>query len=65
MNALGFAAHPSSLQIILPVGISFYTFQALSYVLDVARGTVKPTKDLVAFLAYVSFFPLLDRKSVV
>ena len=59
LNALGFAAHPSSLQIILPIGISFYTFQALSYVLDVARGTVKPTKDLVAFLAYVSFFPLL------
>ena len=59
LNALGFAAHPSSLQVILPVGISFYTFQALSYVLDVAHGTVKPTKDLVAFLAYVSFFPLL------
>ena len=59
LNALGFAAHPSSLQVILPVGISFYTFQALSYVLDVSRGTVKPTKDLVAFLAYVSFFPLL------
>ena len=59
LNALGFAAHPSSLQVILPVGISFYTFQALSYVLDVSRGTVRPTRDLVAFLAYVSFFPLL------
>ena len=59
LNALGFAAHPSSLQVILPVGISFYTFQALSYVLDVSRGTIKPTRDLVAFLAYVSFFPLL------
>ena len=59
LNALGFAAHPSSLKIILPVGISFYTFQALSYVLDVRRGTVKATRDLVAFLAYVSFFPLL------
>ena len=59
LNALGFAAHPSSLKVILPVGISFYTFQALSYVLDVRRGTVRATRDLVAFLAYVSFFPLL------
>ena len=59
LQLAGFAAHVSSLQIILPVGISFYTFQALSYVLDVSRGTVKPTRDVVAFLAYVSFFPLL------
>jgi len=59
LNALGFEAHPATLKIILPVGISFYTFQALSYVLDVHRGSVKATRDLVAFIAYVSFFPLL------
>ena len=59
LNALGFQAHPLSLKIILPVGISFYTFQALSYVIDVRRGVVRATRDLVAFLAYVSFFPLL------
>ena len=59
LNAMGFEAHPSSLKIILPVGISFYTFQALSYVIDVYRRDVKPTRDVVAFLAFVSFFPQL------
>jgi len=57
-----FANHPASFQplnIILPVGISFYTFQALSFVIDVYRGNIKPTKDIVAFLAFVSFFPQL------
>jgi alginate O-acetyltransferase complex protein AlgI len=48
-----------TLRIILPVGISFYTFQALSYTIDVYRGKVKPTKDVVSFLAFVSFFPQL------
>lgn len=59
LNAIGFQPHPSSLKIILPVGISFYTFQALSYVIDVYRKDIKPTRDLVAFLAFVSFFPQL------
>jgi len=48
-----------ALNVILPVGISFYTFQALSYSIDVYRGSIKPTKDIVAFFAYVSFFPQL------
>lgn len=47
------------IKIILPVGISFYTFQALSYSIDVYRGKIKPTRDIVAFFAYVSFFPQL------
>lgn len=47
------------LNIILPVGISFYTFQALSYSIDVYRGKMKPTKDVVQFFAFVSFFPQL------
>jgi len=47
------------LKIILPVGISFYTFQALSYTIDVKRGKVEPTHDIVAFFAFVSFFPQL------
>lgn len=59
IEAFGFKAHMSSLKVILPVGISFYTFQALSYVIDVYRQDIKPTKDLVAFLAFVSFFPQL------
>ena len=49
----------SSLNIILPVGISFYTFQTLSYTIDVYREKLAPTKDLVAFSAFVSFFPQL------
>lgn len=47
------------LQLILPVGISFYTFQALSYSIDVYRKRITPTHDIVAFFAYVSFFPQL------
>jgi D-alanyl-lipoteichoic acid acyltransferase DltB (MBOAT superfamily) len=48
-----------SLKIILPVGISFYTFQALSYSIDVYRRKLEPTHDLIAFFAFVSFFPQL------
>ena len=47
------------LRIILPVGISFYTFQALSYSIDVYRKKIEPTHDIVAFFAYVAFFPQL------
>lgn len=48
-----------SLNIVLPVGISFYTFQTLSYSIDVYRGKMKPTKNIVNFFAFVSFFPQL------
>ncbi len=47
------------IKVILPVGISFYTFQALSYTIDVYRTKIEPTKDIVAFFAFVSFFPQL------
>ena len=47
------------LNVILPVGISFYTFQALSYSIDVYRGKIEPTKDIIAFFAFISFFPQL------
>lgn len=47
------------LTIILPVGISFYTFQTLSYSIDIYRGKIKPTTDMIAFAAFVSFFPQL------
>lgn len=47
------------LRVILPVGISFYTFQALSYSIDIYRGKIEPTKDIVAFFAFISFFPQL------
>ena len=45
--------------LILPVGISFYTFQALSYSIDIYKGKLKPTHDFVAFVAFISFFPQL------
>ncbi len=49
----------NSLNIILPVGISFYTFQTLSYSIDVYKRKLEPTKDIFAFAAFVSFFPQL------
>lgn len=48
-----------SLNIILPVGISFYTFQTLSYTIDVYKKNLEPTKDFISFAAFVSFFPQL------
>ncbi len=50
---------PNTLDIILPVGISFYTFQTLSYSIDVYRRRLEPCRDFVAYAAYVSFFPQL------
>jgi D-alanyl-lipoteichoic acid acyltransferase DltB (MBOAT superfamily) len=59
LQALGVSASVPTLQIILPVGISFYTFQTLTYTIDIYRGQLKPTRDLLAFSAYVAFFPQL------
>ncbi len=56
---LGVTLHATTLNIILPVGISFYTFQALSYSIDVYKGKIEATRDIVAFFAFVSFFPQL------
>jgi len=50
---------PLHLKVILPVGISFYTFQTLSYSIDIYKKKIKPTKDFIAFFAFVSFFPQL------
>jgi D-alanyl-lipoteichoic acid acyltransferase DltB (MBOAT superfamily) len=55
----GYEINGSSLNIILPVGISFYTFQTLSYTIDVYKRKIEPTKDIIAFTAFVSFFPQL------
>ena len=48
-----------TLNIILPVGISFYTFQTMSYTIDIFKEKLSPTKDFVSFAAFVSFFPQL------
>ena len=58
-SLLGCSGDSVMLHLILPVGISFYTFQALSYSIDVYRNKLEPTRDVVAFFAYVSFFPQL------
>ena len=55
----GMEINANSLNIILPVGISFYTFQTLSYTIDVYKKKLEPTKDIIAFSAFVSFFPQL------
>lgn len=55
----GYKISSGSLHIVLPVGISFYTFQALSYSIDVYRKKLEPTRDVVAYFAFISFFPQL------
>jgi alginate O-acetyltransferase complex protein AlgI len=56
-SALGFEAHATTLMILLPVGISFWTFRLLSYVIEIGRGRQPATRDLVKFASYVAFFP--------
>lgn len=58
-NALNINAETHLLHLVLPVGISFYTFQALSYSIDVYRAKLQPTRDIVSFFAFLSFFPQL------
>ena len=57
LEALGFQPHLPVLAIVLPVGISFYTFQSMSYIVDVYRGEIEPTPSLVEFALFVAFFP--------
>lgn len=59
LRLFGLQASWTTLEILLPVGISFYTFQALSYTIDVYRRRIEPTRDIVAFFAFVAFFPQL------
>jgi len=59
INILGFEIDPIFLNIILPLGISFYTFQTISYSVDVYRGFIKPEKNFFLYASYVTFFPQL------
>ena len=59
LESLGIHASPSTLNVILPVGISFYTFQTMTYALDVYRGQMKASRSLLEFATYVAFFPQL------
>jgi D-alanyl-lipoteichoic acid acyltransferase DltB (MBOAT superfamily) len=58
-STLGWRLDPPTLRILLPAGISFYTFQSLGYVIDVYRGAARPVARLADYLAFVSFFPQL------
>ncbi len=57
LNALGLGTDPLLVRILLPAGLSFYTLKKLSYVLDVSRGVLQPSRDLIAFGLFVAFFP--------
>jgi D-alanyl-lipoteichoic acid acyltransferase DltB (MBOAT superfamily) len=59
LEAVGLQAHVTTLQIVLPVGISFYTFQTMSYSFDIYRGRIKPTRNLLNFALFVAYFPQL------
>ena len=59
LRLVGFQPHMATLSVILPVGISFYTFHGLSYVIDIYNDKIKPERNLVDYAVFVSFFPLL------
>lgn len=59
LSQIGLETNPQLLNIILPVGISFYTFHGLSYVIDIYYGRIKSERDFVVYSLFVSFFPLL------
>ncbi len=56
---LGFVVNPFTIKVLLPVGISFYTFHGLSYVIDIYKERIKPERNFVNYSVFVSFFPLL------
>ncbi|KAA6347777.1 Peptidoglycan O-acetyltransferase [termite gut metagenome] len=58
-ESFGYNMDTVTLDILLPVGISFYTFQALSYSIDIYQHKIKPTRDPIAFFTFISFFPQL------
>jgi D-alanyl-lipoteichoic acid acyltransferase DltB (MBOAT superfamily) len=56
---LGLNTNFSSFNIILPIGISFFTFKLISYVVEIHRGAIEPTEDFVTFATYIAFFPTI------
>lgn len=57
LGLVGLGSSLRTLSLLMPVGISFYTFKKLSYTIDIYRGKIEPTRDALAFFAFVSFFP--------
>ena len=58
-SAVGLKTNWSTFNIIMPLGISFFTFRLLSYVIEIHRGKIEPTKDFVVFATYIAFFPTI------
>ena len=58
-ESFGLQTNWHTFKIIVPIGISFYTFRLLSYIIDIQRGKIEPTRDIIAFAAYVAFFPCI------
>lgn len=56
VSVFGMKVHPSTLNVILPVGISFYTFHGLSYVIDIYNDRIKAEKNFIDYAVFVSFF---------
>jgi len=65
LNVLGLGVHPHLLNLILPIGISFYTFQSMSYTFDIYMGKIRPEKSLIHFLLFIAFFPQLIAGPIV
>ncbi|MBF6598612.1 MAG: MBOAT family protein [Fermentimonas sp.] len=59
ITSLGFNANITTLNILFPLGISFFTFRLISYLIEVNRGKIEPARDFIAFAAYIAFFPTL------
>lgn len=65
LTGLGASTSPVTLEVMLPIGISFFTFESMSYVIDVYRGDIKPQKSYLEYLSFVAFFPHLVAGPIV
>ena len=59
LNSIGLQTHWSIFNILMPLGISFFTFKLISYLIEINRGNIQPTKNFVDFATYISFFPTI------
>ena len=59
LNAIGLKSNIGTFNIIMPLGISFFTFKLISYIVEIKRGKIEPSRDFVAFSTYIAFFPTI------
>lgn len=58
-ESMGLHTNIHTFNIVMPLGVSFFTFRLISYVVEIRRGTLEPTRDIIAFATYISFFPCI------